>query len=204
MTTDNNAAPSGLTDDQRAVLDAIRGEYLTDPTEAHGDAVYQRAVADCANAVLRLFAAAPKAAEQAPVADAAQVRAVDVLRKIVAEWDNPKYDPLVVSRLVDRARAIAAAAPAPAQQAVTLTDSGWISVEDQLPKCPRKAGSPGVEVLIHPRHVGEVTAFYGRRVTSQPNFYRYGALVNGVTHWMPLPAVPSDAALQSHSEGEAR
>jgi hypothetical protein len=62
MTTENNAAPSGLTDGQRAVLDAIRGEYLTDPTEAHGDAVYQRAVADCESAVLRLFAATSNAA----------------------------------------------------------------------------------------------------------------------------------------------
>lgn len=42
----------------RAVLDhaweAVHAERLADPTEEHGDLVYQRAVEDCENAVFAL------------------------------------------------------------------------------------------------------------------------------------------------------
>lgn len=42
-------------DGLRAALEAVRSEYLTDPTEEHGDVVYQRAVADCENGVAALL-----------------------------------------------------------------------------------------------------------------------------------------------------
>ncbi|WP_322067965.1 DUF551 domain-containing protein [Burkholderia cenocepacia] len=70
----------------------------------------------------------------------------------------------------------------------------WITVEERLPICNRKAGSLGVEVLIYPAmETGERTAFFGRRISQKPTFYRYGAPVHGVTHWMPLPAEPPRA-----------
>lgn len=73
-------------------------------------------------------------------------------------------------------------------------DTGWISVNDQLPPYNRKIGSLGVEVLIWPAmESGERTAFFGRRISQKPSFYRYGTPVHGVTHWMPMPANP-DAA----------
>ncbi|RSB84924.1 DUF551 domain-containing protein [Burkholderia cenocepacia] len=71
----------------------------------------------------------------------------------------------------------------------------WITVEERLPTCNRKAGSLGVEVLIYPAmETGERTAFFGRRISRKPMFYRYGAPVHGVTHWMPIPDAPIDGA----------
>ncbi|MBU9203074.1 DUF551 domain-containing protein [Burkholderia multivorans] len=68
----------------------------------------------------------------------------------------------------------------------------WISVDEKLPACDRKAGTLGVEVLIYPAmETGERTAFFGRRISQKPMFYRYGAPVHGVTHWMPLPPAPT-------------
>ncbi|MBR8123268.1 DUF551 domain-containing protein [Burkholderia multivorans] len=85
---------------------------------------------------------------------------------------------------------------APAQQpSGEATDTAWISVDERLPKFDRKAGSFGTEVLIWPpMESGERTAFFGRRVGTKPSFYRYGAPVYGVTHWMPLPDAPAAAA----------
>ncbi|KGC02943.1 hypothetical protein DM81_3435 [Burkholderia multivorans] len=85
---------------------------------------------------------------------------------------------------------------APTQQpSGEVTDTAWISVDERLPKFDRKAGSFGTEVLIWPpMESGERTAFFGRRVSTKPSFYRYGAPVYGVTHWMPLPDAPADAA----------
>ena len=69
--------------------------------------------------------------------------------------------------------------------------SEWINVKARMPKCSRAPGSLGVEVLVWPHcDSGEATAFYGRRVTDKPAFYRYGALIGGITHWMPLPEGP--------------
>lgn len=77
----------------------------------------------------------------------------------------------------------------------TLIRETWISIDEKLPTCNRKAGSLGVEVLIYPAmETGERTAFFGRRISQKPTFYRYGAPVHGVTHWMPLPDAPADAA----------
>ncbi|HIE4193447.1 MULTISPECIES: DUF551 domain-containing protein [Burkholderia] len=74
----------------------------------------------------------------------------------------------------------------------TVADKeAWVCVDEKLPTCNRKAGSLGVEVLIWPAmETGERTAFFGRRISQKPMFYRYGAPVHGVTHWMPLPAEP--------------
>lgn len=65
----------------------------------------------------------------------------------------------------------------------------WVAVTESLPKCSRKRWSTGVEVLVWPRTVVG-TAFYGRRVTGEPMFYIYGAVLTNITHWMPLPEGP--------------
>jgi hypothetical protein len=75
--------------------------------------------------------------------------------------------------------------------------SKWISVKDRLPECDMSPDSFGVQVLIHPpvKEYGRSDspfAFYGCRVTDEPSFYLYGAVVNGVTHWMPLPDPPKE------------
>jgi len=68
----------------------------------------------------------------------------------------------------------------------------WISVEDRLPECDMRDGSIGIEVLVYPPvERGEQTAFYGRRVSTEPGFYKYGAEIGNITHWMPLPAAPA-------------
>lgn len=73
--------------------------------------------------------------------------------------------------------------------------SEWVSVETMLPE-PGKKDAHGVEVLIWPRDLGEpgaqfgATAFYGRRATNEPYFYKYGVVVHGVTHWRELPPAP--------------
>jgi hypothetical protein len=76
-----------------------------------------------------------------------------------------------------------------------MSEDAWIPVADGLPSCSRKPDSFGVEVLVWPRldDVGG-TAFFGRRVTSTPAFYKYGAVIHHVTHWQPLPAGPARAA----------
>ncbi|KWH34170.1 hypothetical protein WL99_06120 [Burkholderia cepacia] len=77
----------------------------------------------------------------------------------------------------------------------TLIRETWISIDEKLPTCNRKAGSLGVEVLIYPAmETGERTAFFGRRISEKPMFYRYGAPVHGVTHWLPLPEDPAQCA----------
>ncbi|WP_309601162.1 DUF551 domain-containing protein [Burkholderia multivorans] len=79
-----------------------------------------------------------------------------------------------------------------AARRTTPDREAWISVDEKLPACDRKAGTMGVEVLIYPAmETGERTAFFGRRISQKPMFYRYGAPVHGVTHWMPLPAAPN-------------
>jgi len=36
------------------------------------------------------------------------------------------------------------------------------------------------------------TAFFGCRITDEPSFYIYGAVLDHVTHWMPLPDPPKE------------
>jgi len=81
----------------------------------------------------------PRASDSATRPDDAQARAVEVLRNIVAEWDNPKYDPLVVSRLVDRARALVKGA---AQQSVALTTEEQIKDIERAAVLIRKNSYP--------------------------------------------------------------
>ncbi|MBU9293055.1 DUF551 domain-containing protein [Burkholderia multivorans] len=98
---------------------------------------------------------------------------------------------VAVDDLLARFIALLATAQQPGGEA---TFPAWISVGDRLPKFERKAGSMGTEVLIWPpMESGERTAFFGRRISTKPSFYRYGAAVHGVTHWMPIPAPPVGA-----------
>ncbi|KVE08407.1 DUF551 domain-containing protein [Burkholderia anthina] len=88
-----------------------------------------------------------------------------------------------------------------ASRLTTPDREAWISVDEKLPTCNRKAGSLGVEVLIYPAmETGERTAFFGRRISQKPTFYRYGAAVHGITHWMPLPDEPTLRKRSAHDE----
>jgi hypothetical protein len=75
------------------------------------------------------------------------------------------------------------------------TKPGWVSVKDRLPKCNKKPDSFGVQVLIWPHATFSGTAdspvaFFGCRVTDEPSFYLYGAVLDGVEYWMELPEGP--------------
>ncbi|MDI9680433.1 DUF551 domain-containing protein [Burkholderia cenocepacia] len=95
---------------------------------------------------------------------------------------------------MDEMRALLAAHPGRPEPRAEVT-GGWTKVDEKLPPYNRKIGSHGVEVLIWPAmESGERTAFFGRRISQKPMFYRYGAPVHGVTHWMPIPDAPIDAA----------
>ncbi|MPV69423.1 DUF551 domain-containing protein [Burkholderia sp. BE17] len=84
-----------------------------------------------------------------------------------------------------------------AARRTTPNSEAWISVDEKLPTFNRKAGSLGVEVLIYPAmETGERTAFFGRRISQKPMFYRYGAPVHGVTHWMRLPEKPGQTCTE--------
>ena len=81
----------------------------------------------------------------------------------------------------------------------TAQAGGWISVQDELPKCSKKPDSFGVEVLIWPPHEdGSRTAFYGRRQSREPNFYKYGALLGHVEFWRYPPPPPTSAEGVEH------
>jgi hypothetical protein len=70
----------------------------------------------------------------------------------------------------------------------------WIDVTQRKPPCKRDPDALGVEVLIWPRDIHDVgaTAFYGRRATGRPAFYKHGASIEGlVTHWAYLPDGPA-------------
>lgn len=58
----------------------------------------------------------------------------------------------------------------------------WISWDDV-----------GTEVLIWPRNTPDVgaTAFYGRGPTGTPEFYKHGAILDGITHYARLPGGPT-------------
>ena len=71
--------------------------------------------------------------------------------------------------------------------------SEWINFPEKKPYCSRDKDALGTEVLIWPRpSAGNATAFYGRRVTGRPEFYKYGAVIHGVRWWKPLPMPPKE------------
>jgi len=65
----------------------------------------------------------------------------------------------------------------------------WRSVIDEMPKCDMTPDSLGVAIEVkpkfkfHDKDPGESQCYYGRRQSDKPNFYKYGAVINGVTHW---------------------
>lgn len=80
--------------------------------------------------------------------------------------------------------------------------SRWTNTADGLPKCSHKPDSLGVEVLIWPPHEdGSRTAFYGRRQTREPNFYKYGAVLNNVQFWQYAPTPPIAAKAAKETTG---
>ncbi len=60
---------------------------------------------------------------------------------------------------------------------------GWISVKDSLPEYNHEPRSLGVEVEVKGVDLPKDFAFYGVRQTDKPNFYIYGRVLSGVTHW---------------------
>ena len=70
----------------------------------------------------------------------------------------------------------------------------WHRIEDAKPRCSSEPDSFGVQVLIWPAHreygaSPSPIAFYGKRVTDEPNFYLRGAVIYP-THWAHLPSGP--------------
>ena len=88
-----------------------------------------------------------------------------------------------------------AAARRRAEEAVSMDK--WLAVEMVKPECARDPNALGTPVLIWPlnpqRDMQGVDghAYYGRRATGKPAFYKYGAQIHGVTHWMPMPKPPN-------------
>lgn len=72
--------------------------------------------------------------------------------------------------------------------------TGWLDVNSVLPPCSRDENALGTPVLIWPRNPDnndiDGHAYYGRRATGRPAFYKHGARIHGVTHWMPMPKGP--------------
>lgn len=66
----------------------------------------------------------------------------------------------------------------------------WTHVDSAEPSHNKRNESFGTEYFVHPSQPGERTAFYGRRLGGKAKWYRHGAPVTGVTHYMPLPAAP--------------
>lgn len=70
----------------------------------------------------------------------------------------------------------------------------WIDASQRKPPCSRDPDALGTEVLIWPRFRDEVgaTAFYGRRATGRPAFYKHGAEIHTVKYWAYLPDGPTE------------
>lgn len=68
----------------------------------------------------------------------------------------------------------------------------WISVADKKPPCPRKSDL-GTPVIVAVKGACESSiAFYGKCVSGKPDFYLYGAVLSGITHWQLFPKPPKD------------
>lgn len=79
----------------------------------------------------------------------------------------------------------------------------WTLVSEGLPKCSKKPGSFGVQVLVDPPFRDDgysdmPLAYYGCRQTDKPNFYIYGRVFYP-DRWRYLPPPPSG----KNTEGEA-
>lgn len=77
----------------------------------------------------------------------------------------------------------------------------WIEADKKKPTCGSDPDALGTPVLIWPLNPdGENRgidghAYYGRRATGgRATFYKYGAEIHGVTHWMPMPKGPNAPA----------
>ena len=75
----------------------------------------------------------------------------------------------------------------------------WIPIAKKKPPCKRDPEAFGTPVLIWPREPDPIGSmgidghcYYGRRATGNPAFYKYGAEIRGITHWMPMPTGPKD------------
>jgi len=72
----------------------------------------------------------------------------------------------------------------------------WISVKTAKPPCKRDPNALGTPVLIWPRRpLGSQDCidgfcYYGRHATGRPTFYLFGAQIDNITHWQPLPNGP--------------
>ena len=67
----------------------------------------------------------------------------------------------------------------------------WLPVKMVKPPCKRDPDAFGTPVLIWPRLGVDGFAYYGRRATgNHATFYLHGAVLEGVTHWMPMPKGP--------------
>lgn len=73
---------------------------------------------------------------------------------------------------------------------MSRSGDSWLDVRMVKPPCPRGPDALGTPVLVWPRGDTDGFAYYGRRVSTQPNFYMYGLVIHGVTHWQPMPKRP--------------
>ena len=70
--------------------------------------------------------------------------------------------------------------------------AGWLPVSSVKPYCPRSLDALGTPVLIWPRLNTDGFAYYGKRATGHhATFYLHGAVLEGVTHWQPMPKGPN-------------
>lgn len=73
---------------------------------------------------------------------------------------------------------------------------GWIDVNVMKPSCPRDPDALSTPVLIWPRNPDRERqgvdghAYYGRRATGKPAFYKYGVEIHGIKYWMLMPKGP--------------
>ena len=72
----------------------------------------------------------------------------------------------------------------------------WLSVKMVKPPCPRSKDALGTPVLIWPRNPCGLFSgvdgfcYYGKRATGRPEFYLYGAVIHGITHFQLMPKGP--------------
>lgn len=67
----------------------------------------------------------------------------------------------------------------------------WFEAAKEVPQCDLTPESFGIPVLVAPApNLCSVDlAYYGCRITKEPNFYLHGVVIHP-THWMPVPVAP--------------